>query len=373
MHRRTFVRVLTAGGAALVVPPFFSGCQSGPSVAYQAWNGPSPALADEDVRLKVVSLGLLAPSVANLQPWWVSLKHPGILVALEPHRFLPHSDPDLHQTMVSHGAFIEALRLAAGMYGHAATVVPFPLGEPSAENRFELPVARLDLEHGGGRDALAEHLLHRRTNRRRFRDQAVAQEDLDALTASLPAHVSVHWYTSPETRSRIAQVVMEATAASLDRTENYRETVSSLRWSDAETESMRDGIPLRHLGLSPWAEWSERILNSRASAADGSMKDRMLDLARQQSESAAAFGVLATASQGRGAELAAGAALLRVHLAATARRIAFQPLNAPLEGRVAIPEDLLPSSAVPHVLFRIGFADETPPAPRRTLFEVVQL
>jgi nitroreductase len=103
------------------------------------------------------------------------------------------------------------------------------------------------------------------------------------------------------------------------------------------------------------------------------MKDRLLEMARLQATSAQAFGVLTTSVGGRAAELAAGAALLRVNLAATALGIAFQPLNAPLEGRMAIPSGLLPDDEIPHILFRIGYAEDAPPAPRRTLFEVVQL
>lgn len=373
MHRRTFVRVLTAGGVALVVQPPFAGCDAAPSAAYQAWSGPSPALTDEDVRLRIVSYGLLAPSIANLQPWWVSLKHPGILVALEPHRFLPHSDPDLHQTFVSHGAFIETLRLAAGEFGLAANVTPVPSGEPSEANQFGSPVARVDLAPDGARDPLTQQLIHRRTNRRPFRDDAVPSTVLSDLATAAAPHAAVQWITEPQTRRAIVDAVLEAAASSLDDPERYRETVATLRRSDDEVDASRDGITLGHLGLTPWSEWYERHVRSRASVSEGGMKERLLELTRRQAESAPAFGVITTASSGRVAELSAGAALMRVHLAATAQGVAFQPLNAPLEGRMTLPAGLVPQDRVPHILFRVGSAEPTAPSPRRMLFEVVQL
>lgn len=373
MHRRTFVRALTAGGVALVIQPPFSGCEAAPSTAYQAWSRPSPALADEDVRLRIVSFGLLAPSIANLQPWWVSLKHRGILIALEPHRFLPHSDPDLHQTFVSHGAFIETLRLAAGEFGLAASVNHFPSGEPSEANQFASPVARVDLAPGGTHDPLTEHLSRRRTNRQPFRLEAISSALLAELASVAPPDAAIQWITEPESRRSIVEAVLEATGSSLEDPDRYAETVATLRWSEDEVDASRDGITLGHLGLTPWSEWYERLVRTRASVADGGMRDRLMELTRRQAETAPAFGVITTASEGRVAELTAGAALMRIHLAATARDIALQPLNAPLEGRTTLPAGLVPPGRVPHLLLRVGFAEPTRPSPRRTLFEVVQL
>lgn len=373
MHRRTFVRVLTAGGVALVIEPSLAGCQSGPPSAELAWKGPSPALADEDVRLRIVSYGLLAPSIANLQPWWVSLKHPGILVALEPQRVLPLADADLHQTFVSQGAFIESMRLAAGEFGFRTTVTPLPAGEPAAENNFGLPVARLDLLDDGSPDVLARQLTRRRTNRKPFRKESVPSADLQVVTGAIPAGAKLHWFSDPDTRRSIIDAVLDATASSLDQPERYQETVGTLRWSKEETDRKRDGVPLSHLGLSPWSEWYERILRSRTDIDGGGLKERLLDMARRQATTAPTFGVITTPESGRTAELVAGAALLRAHLAATSLGLALQPLNAPLEGRMTLPDGLLPGGEVPHVLFRIGYADDIPPTPRRTLFEVVQL
>jgi hypothetical protein len=303
----------------------------------------------------------------------VSLKHPGILVALEPHRFLPHTDPDLHQTFLSHGAFVETLRLAAGAFNLAASVTPFPFGEPSEADQFGAPVARVDLSPGDARDPLTDQLTRRRTNRRPFRDDAIPSTALDRLTSAVSPNTVVDWFTAPDSRRSIVDAVVEATASSLDDPEQYRETVATFRWSDDETDATRDGITLDQLGLSHWSAWYERLVRSRASISSGGMKERLFELTRRQAESAQAFGLISTTSHGRLAELAAGAALMRLHLAATSLGIAFQPLSAPLAGRMTLPVGLVPRDRVPHVLFRIGFAEPTPPSPRRTLFEVVQL
>ncbi len=373
MHRRTFVRVVTAGGVTLLAAPHLTGCRSLPSTTYEAWNGPSSLLADEDIRLRIVAYGLLAPSAANLQPWWVSIKQPGILIALEPQRLLPISDPDLHATYVSHGAFLEALRLAAGNYGLRTTTTLFPFGEPTKENDFRSAVARLDLTGSATPDPLAAQLIKRRTNREPFRPGAVAVTVLKTMTIAAGPDVTVHWFVDREARDRIAEAVVQATSASLSDPERFRETLATIRWSDEEIESHRDGIPLGQLGFTTWERFVERFFGTRIGRDGDGSSERLVEATRRQASTASAFGVLTTATNGREAELAAGAAMLRVHLSATALGLAFQPMNAPLEGQVALPTGLLPVGTVPHLLFRVGTADAPSPAPRRTLFEVVQL
>jgi hypothetical protein len=91
-------------------------------------------------------------------------------------------------------------------------------------------------------------------------------------------------------------------------------------------------------------------------------------------EGASALGVLDLAAGGRAAQLRAGQAFERVFLTATAEGLSLQPLGQALQipGTRRELLSLLPRDrGAPQILFRLGWADPAPHAPRRPLSHVV--
>ena len=105
-----------------------------------------------DVRMKVVSQALLAPSGHNMQPWTVTLDPVDARVLYlytDPTRLTRAVDPLARQTMVSQGTFLEYLRVSADKLGYSATFILFPSGSYDeahlTASMSALPVAKITL------------------------------------------------------------------------------------------------------------------------------------------------------------------------------------------------------------------------------------
>ena len=119
-------RDLLRGGAG-VVAALAAGCNESPATALAAWRGPAANIVDP--RLVALSWALLAPSPHNSQPWLTHLNDSdGIAVRIDPRRLLPIVDPQVRQGLISLGAFLELLALAAAAQGLRATIGLGPSG-----------------------------------------------------------------------------------------------------------------------------------------------------------------------------------------------------------------------------------------------------
>src|SRR5512136_1237982 len=96
-----------------------------------------------DERLRILLSALKSPSPLNIQPWYITFPAPKrIDLFIDPERILPRLDPSYHQILLSFGAFIENLDIAAREYGFRADVTFFPAGWPGKLLELDKPVAR---------------------------------------------------------------------------------------------------------------------------------------------------------------------------------------------------------------------------------------
>lgn len=127
-----------------------------------------------------------APSVLNTQPVVLRRAVDRLDIGWDPHRTLPLLDPGGEQLFVSLGAFIEALRLAAGDAGIGVSV---EYSVDAARTRFALlrpgPVARAPFS--------ADELRNRVTGIGRFAEPFPSLREVDHLAeqAGLPSGLRV--------------------------------------------------------------------------------------------------------------------------------------------------------------------------------------
>lgn len=122
---------------------------------------------------------VLAPSGHNTQPWAFTIVPEGIEVFADYTRRLPHLDPDDRELLMSVGAAIMNLRVAAAHFGFESTV----LYHRSACQTS--PVALVSFKESCDPDLSLRRLfpaiLHRRTNRRPFDGEPINPDALSAL------------------------------------------------------------------------------------------------------------------------------------------------------------------------------------------------
>lgn len=180
--------------------------------------------------------------------------------------------------------------------------------------------------------------------------------------------------------SEIATEAMEIESADRQRD---MESIEMFRFNDAEVEQYRDGFGLAQGGLSGAMKFLvETFFLSRESAeADSATFGKeAISMARNQAESAAAFGWLVTKGNTRSDQVKIGRVYNRINLTATALGVAMHPMSQALQeysdmnglqkrlkGYLEIPD-----SHTIQMFFRLGIAEPVAHGPRRAIADLLR-
>lgn len=300
----------------------------------------------------VVAAATRAPSSHNTQPWRFRVRGSTVELHADRSRGLAVNDPDGRELVISCGAALLTLRVAAAHRGLAADVVLLPdpddadlLARVGLNDEAEPDTALADL-HGG--------ILLRRTYRGAFDEQPVRAELLDRMTAAVALEGAVLHPIGAPGREEVARLVADGDLVQFADRSWRRELASWLR-----SPSSGDGLPVPPLALpATRLVVSALDLGRRTGAKDAGLV-----------RAAPALALLSTRADEPSDWLRAGQALQRALLLAACEDVAAGYLNQPCQvgGRLrsALARQV-PEPVVPQVLLRLGHpARETRPASRR--------
>ncbi len=373
MTKRGFIRVLGGGavfaaGAAWAVPRL----DAMPEAAIAGWKGPSTA--ERDVRRRALAWAMLAPNPHNMQPWLVDLSVPDIATLhADRTRLLPRTDPFSRQITIGHGCFLELLSIAASAEGYRAEIAPYPLGTEVGQ-----PVARVRFVRDATlkTDPLFVQIPRRRTTRIAFNGRPPSAEHIAALRASSDMPVTIAVEPARVEALRKLAIAGSETEMSIPRT--HKESIDVVRLGADEIARHRDGISLT--GPMIWALRQAGVMTHDRAMMPGTMAwNGGRDYALKGYASAAAFGWLSTDGNARATQIAAGRAYARLNLKATALGVAMQPHSQTLQ---EYPEMAALYAGMRHatatgegrtlqMFFRLGYAGDAGPSPRRPLDAIV--
>jgi len=305
-----------------------------------------------------VELGSHAPSVHNSQPWrW---RHDGrsLLLQADLRRWLPATDADGRDLVVSCGAVLHHTRVALAASGLHAVVHRIPDPERPDD------LAGLDLAPRNPADAdveLAATILRRRTDRRRFSTWEVPASMQAALVQRAAEQGALLRVVTGRARGRLESALRDA-ATLQDDTPAYR-TETAL-WSGVA--SADDGVPaVNLLAEPPDPAHGRRFTPGRIEQDPAGEPDGAL------------LAVIGTASDDTLSQLRAGEALSAVLLHANLLGLASCPLSQVLEvddTRRVLRDDVLDGAIAPQLVLRLGFPSSgapLPATPRRPIAEVI--
>lgn len=314
---------------------------------------------DQDTVRRAIELATRAPSIHNTQPWRWGLRERGVHLYADPGRWLPATDADGRDLLLSCGAALHHLRIALAASAIGATVRRLP--NPDEPNHL----AALELSSGRSCDAdlrMASAIPLRRTDRRAYQDWPVPEPFLAELTAAAAAQgATLRVISTDRARNQVLHAIREA-AATQPATPGY--DIELALWTARHASP--DGVPAANLPNNPeGAVPAARRFRAGELADRGATPDRTALL------------VLGTTSDDRLCQLRAGEALSAVLLLATASRLATCPLSQPLEigsTRRYLRDQVL-DGICPQIVIRVGWAPSVPalPAtPRRRATEVIE-
>lgn len=307
---------------------------------------------------------VLAPSGHNTQPWAFNIVPEGIEVVADYTRRLPHLDPDDRELLMSVGAAIMNLRVAAANFGFESTV----LYQRSACQTP--PVALVSLKETCDPDLSLRRLfpaiVRRRTNRQPFDGGPIEPDALSSLCDIADENPEFIQFVLPRNKTRITQLVAEADRLQMEN-RAVREELAD--WIRPAGTAASDGICTEAFGIPD-------ILSPAAAPVL-----RRFDLGNLQARrDAALIGttpllVVITSEDDQVSLLEAGQVLERLLLTATLTGLQYSFMNQPVQV-TALRSALAPmirSTHPPQLMLRVGYAPQVKQAmPRRAVGEVIQ-
>jgi nitroreductase len=306
---------------------------------------------------ELVAAAILAPSSHNTQPWRFRLAAHRIDLWADRTRALPVNDPDDRELLISCGAALFNLRVAAAHHGLAAGVALLPdAAHPDLLARLQCaPTA-----HPGAEGALFDAIARRHTVRTPFRDEAPPPAALAALREAAAAEGARLDVLDDATRRHAAALlVAEGDTLQWGNPAWRRELAAWMH-----PRSAGDGLAVPALA----APVARAVVGALDLGDPTAARDRSLV------EHSPVLAVIGTPGEGPLDWLRAGQALQRVLLVAVGFGLQASYFNQPVEvaslcRRLA---RMLGHPGCPQMMLRFGVpVHDAPPAPRRPLDEVI--
>jgi molybdopterin/thiamine biosynthesis adenylyltransferase/nitroreductase len=274
------------------------------------------------VHRRLVEEATLAPSAGNCQPWAFRTVGTDLVVAHDRARSASLLDAHGWAGLLSVGAAIEGLRLAAGELGLRADI--------AYTGGTEGDVAVVRLEEGGQTDALARWVRRRFTDRRCPPRTPLEVAERAAMNEAVGLAARVGWVESPDRLDALARPLGAVDRVRFLRPRLHREMWDEIRWSDAEARRRPDGIGVDELALAP-GDADVLGLLARPDVAAFLRRTgggrRLGATTEAWVRSASAIGLLGVGNVTATSVLDAGRAMYRLWLAATSVGRGLQPIG----------------------------------------------
>jgi hypothetical protein len=316
---------------------------------------------------------ILAPSGHNTQPWLFKIVGNNIIeIYADRSRALPLVDPDDRELMISCGAALYNLRLAANHFGVADEVQLLP------DNNNPDLLARITFKDDDNKgtikkqaenDAqLFEAITKRRSNRSPFENRSLPDDLLASLKDSASANGAwLDVIDDEDKKNALADLISQGDRIQLSDKRFRRELAA---WIHPNRSKSRDGMPGYAHGMTH--DFASHI---------GPFLIRTFDIGKGQAakdkelaSGSPVLSVLGTDADEPLNWIQTGQALARILLQARANNIWTTFMNQPIEVPELRPKVLLAlvrATGFPQLLMRMGYSKEVKPTPRRDIEEVI--
>ncbi|GLS28441.1 Acg family FMN-binding oxidoreductase [Neomesorhizobium albiziae] len=335
--------------------------------------------------MKLVYSAILASNAHNSQPWRFRLAGDTITISADAERHIGSFDPFRREMHLSIGCALENLHQAAHAQGLEVRM-ELPPGMMALGALPASPAAIVRLGKGKQDETeLFRAIPHRHTHRGRYcLDRHVPDELLAEFYAAVPENPSIRLFLfAGSDKEGLANLIVSATKAIVEDRQMSRDNARWFRFAQDAVEQKRDGLTLDANVTAPLQNFAAKIFPPSPESAD---RHWLQDTEKIQLGTAPLLGMIAVRDlYDRPTALQAGRLWQRLHLLLTARGLAGQPLNQPVERvdrerELDLPHQMAEALAqftrdaawLPTFIFRVGYAARPPSvSPRRPVESVV--
>ncbi len=315
---------------------------------------------------EIVAFATLAPSVHNTQPWLWRTSASGLELLADWSRQLSRADPEGRDLLISCGAALHHLRVAAEALGWLADVVHGP-ASGHAHVLASVTFTRIEPTAATARRLVC--LMDRRTDRRPFSSWPVPDQQLVSMAAT-----GSEWgaAVSAVTDESLCRRLLVLTTEADERQRQDPAYLSELTTWAQDRERTRDGVPPSNTPAPSPSTGAEVPVPQRFTTGVP------IDLDPASEARMPAIFVIATSSDDLLSRVRAGEALSALWLDATDRGLVGVPLSQAIEvdhTRTLLQRNQLGDLACPQILLTVGWPaldrDPLPPTPRRPVMDVL--
>lgn len=357
MKRRDFIKIILSTGALYLGGSFISGCSGikrndtcEPDSSQK--DSPTP----DTVSKMILYYASLAPSGHNTQPWRVRIEDRNTwIIESDPDRKLPVVDPENRELLLSLGAFVENLSIAAGAMGWKSDV------EVIAAGRFDRDVVRVNLNRDKPVIRNLENIKKRRTIKHGLMNREISSSDTGLLNKEAEGHLAYFPKGSVHASS-----FRDAAIANF-RTQTFRrdaqlELIRWLRLDDLSVRKFRDGLSLEGMEITGIKGWFLRHFSKPEDFMKDSYCKQSIDAVSRLAGEGGGWMVISSPGEAVSDLITAGRRFQRMALSARELGIGIHPMTQMLEEKKGISgvATIQEKGVFPQFVLRAGYTDIYP-------------
>jgi hypothetical protein len=326
-NRREFI--LNSGKAAvtvLIAAPLLQSCGNliRKEISFDGNSSDSEKFIGFTER-KILEAAALAPSGHNTQPWIVKIKPSGEwIISMNSESLLKAVDPLNHDSIISLGAFICNLQIAARHYGYEAEVSII------AKDSFSEDMVEVKLVKSKPSGENLENLTLRRTLRKNFLPEKITNEHFNILSNHRNEEIAFFTAGSKEGKY-ISEATLEANKLQASRNDAQSELADWIRWSNSDAKKHMNGLTPATMEIDGFAGFYVRTFFSRDSVLSEDFRKKGIEMVEEQLSSFGGWIVLSSEDSSVNSLIKTGISLQTLWLKASDLKIAIHPMTQLLQ------------------------------------------
>ncbi|MBF0117608.1 MAG: hypothetical protein HQK79_02140 [Desulfobacterales bacterium] len=308
------------------------------------------------IKSKILYYASLAPSGHNSQPWYVKiLSKKDWIICTDPKRRLPSVDPKNREMILSIGAFMENLSIAAASYGFEVN------DQIIAKDTFDEEILKISLNKINPVDYPLERITKRMTAKNGYKSKELKNEDVKFLSEPLNNHL-FYFPRNSEHGKCIEEGVIEYFKTQTYRDDAQKELAEWLRLTDEEANLKKDGLTLEGMGITGIAGWYVRNFVKPSDFMNDNFRKKGIEKIAKIAGQGAGWLIITSDGETVTDLINTGRRFERMALIARERMIAIHPMTQYLEedkGQKIISKNHKDGFS-PQFVLRVGYISSYP-------------
>jgi hypothetical protein len=357
INRRTFIKHTFSAGLTLGSYSLLNGCSGikRQSIAKDQTTDQNDSNSDS-ISNRILRYASLAPSGHNSQPWYVRIEEANSwIIQADPYRRLPAVDPQNRELLLSIGAFVENLSIAAASMGRHAHI------QVITQSRRACDILRVKLYEDKPVDYPLWRLTKRRTVKHGHLDKAISTSDFNALNRQTEGNL-FYFPKGSKHANCIQAAAVENFRLQTQRDDAQKELVRWLRLCDEAVMKYRDGLSTEGMEITGFKGWLVRHFIHPEDFLKPSYREQSVDMIVELAQQGGGWMVLTSPKETVSDLIEAGRRFERMALLARELGIGIHPMTQLLEEKEGLSQLGLHhiSNFYPQFVLRVGYLDSYP-------------